>query len=324
MVYSTHLRNQRLLLNSLFVGILYSFILLESGTNSHAFAPTQNVSPIFQQTRDLNQKNNVLTRVFSSATTGEEIKPGLTKVITKKGDGDRLQFGDIALVKYSCNVPSMPPFSKASIQKVQVSSGSGVFIKGWDIALSTMSVGERATIHVQDAEAFGYGAAGVPPFIPSNAAIDMDIEVLEVQESSELLKLDASGLLSNSESAKPRTPAAIAAAYQSRQDEAELVEEKEGLEGIIEKLKSFYFFGFFEGETGQKAPWYLRPSITFPLAFFIVGAAFAVSVGLDAISERGMPSTDELDEIVVSSNYMKDMLVYSLMVQNGVGSNVNF
>jgi hypothetical protein len=301
-------------MNSLFVGVFFSFVFFGSNSNCDAFAPGRTISPIFDHVRDLNQKNNVLTRVFSSATTAEEIQPGLSKVITRKGFGDRLQSGDIALVKYSCNVPSMPPFAKASKQKVQVTSGSGVFIKGWDVALSTMSVGERATIYVEDSEAFGYGASGVPPFIPSNAAIEMDIEVLEVQDSSELLKLDASGLLSNSESAKPRTPAAIAAAYQTRQDEAQLVEEKEGLEGIIEKLKGFYFFGFFEGETGQKAPWYLRPGITFPLAFLVVGAAFAVSVQLNAISERGVPTRDELDDVVLSLNYIKDMLVYSLMI----------
>lgn len=76
--------------------------------------------------------------------------------------------------------------------------------------------------------------------------------------------------------------------------------EKEGLEGFIEKAKNFYFFGFFEGETGQQAPWFLRPSITFPLAFGVVGAAFYVSVISGAISERGAEVTDELDEIIVS------------------------
>ena len=50
----------------------------------------------------------------------------------------------------------------------------------------------------------------------------------------------------------------------------EKAEEKEGLEGWIEKAKSFYFFGFFEGETGEQAPWILRPSITFPIAFAVV------------------------------------------------------
>ena len=76
--------------------------------------------------------------------------------------------------------------------------------------------------------------------------------------------------------------------------------EKEGLEAFIEKAKNFYFFGFFEGETGQRAPWFLRPSITFPIAFLIVGAAFYVTFISGAISERGAAVTDELDEIVLS------------------------
>ena len=29
-------------------------------------------------------------------------------------------------------------------------------------------------------------------------------------------------------------------------------DEKEGLEGLIEKAKDFYFFGFFDGETGER------------------------------------------------------------------------
>ena len=78
--------------------------------------------------------------------------------------------------------------------------------------------------------------------------------------------------------------------------------QKEGLEAFIEKAKSFYFFGFFEGETGQQAPWILRPSITFPIAFAIVGAAFYVSVLSGAISEKGAQSVDELDEIILSSS----------------------
>ena len=77
--------------------------------------------------------------------------------------------------------------------------------------------------------------------------------------------------------------------------------EKEGLEGFLEKAKSFYFFGFFEGETGEQAPWILRPSITFPIAFLIVRAAFYVSYLSGAISERGASITDELDEVILSS-----------------------
>lgn len=80
--------------------------------------------------------------------------------------------------------------------------------------------------------------------------------------------------------------------------------EKEGLEGFIEKAKNFYFFGFFEGETGERAPWFLRPSITFPIAFAVVGVAFYISVATGSISEKGAQVKDELDEIILSAAYL--------------------
>ena len=82
--------------------------------------------------------------------------------------------------------------------------------------------------------------------------------------------------------------------------------EKEGLEGWIEKAKGFYFFGFFEGETGEQAPWILRPSITFPIAFALVGLGFYVTFAVGGISERGAQITDELDDIVLSWNVVKE------------------
>jgi len=94
--------------------------------------------------------------------------------------------------------------------------------------------------------------------------------------------------------------------------------EKEGLEGLIEKAKEFYFFGFFEGETGEQAPWILRPSITFPIAFAVVGLGFYVTYAVGGISERGAQVTDELDDIVLSWNVLKDAVtvVALSLVQN--------
>ena len=53
-------------------------------------------------------------------------------------------------------------------------------IKGWDQALRTMVVGERAIVRVTDPE-LGYGATGVPPLIPGNAQLEFDVEVLDTQ-----------------------------------------------------------------------------------------------------------------------------------------------
>ena len=75
---------------------------------------------------------------------------------------------------------------------------------------------------------------------------------------------------------------------------------------MIEKAKGFYFFGFFEGETGEQAPWILRPSITFPIAFAIVGAAFYVAFAFGGIRERGTQVKDELDDIILSYDFVKN------------------
>lgn len=56
----------------------------------------------------------------------------------------------------------------------------------------------------------------------------------------------------------------------------------------------------------------MKPSITFPLAFLVVGLAFYVSLAGGAISERGMPSTDELDEIIIASNTIQAAVILAL------------
>jgi len=190
-------------------------------------------------------------------------------------------------------------------------------IPGWDMAIRTMAEGERASILISDPQ-FGYGDAGVPGFVPSNAQIQIDLTVLDVEENAgfgiaagnggdaDLGAMGMDGPLN-----RPNTPGAIAAAYEQRMKEKAMdePEELEGVEYWVAKIKGFYFFGLFEGETGQEAPWYLKPSITFPIAFLVVAAAFAVSVLGGAISERGMPTTDELDEIILSAG---SVLVFAL------------
>ena len=56
---------------------------------------------------------------------------------------------------------------------------------------------------------------------------------------------------------------------------------------VADGVRGFYFFGFFESQTGETPPWYLRPALTFPAIFAGVGLAFYVLVGMDAILLRG-------------------------------------
>ena len=56
-------------------------------------------------------------------------------------------------------------------------------IDGWEEAIKTMRVGERAIVRITDPE-LGYGAAGVAPVVPPNAVIELDLEVLDAKARS--------------------------------------------------------------------------------------------------------------------------------------------
>eukprot|EP00592_Proboscia_alata_P007102 CAMPEP_0194356830 /NCGR_PEP_ID=MMETSP0174-20130528/4399_1 /TAXON_ID=216777 /ORGANISM="Proboscia alata, Strain PI-D3" /LENGTH=328 /DNA_ID=CAMNT_0039126589 /DNA_START=59 /DNA_END=1045 /DNA_ORIENTATION=+ len=258
-------------------------------TRRHTLQTQQHASPILKMSSPAAASMGAPTIKFP---------PGVTKTVLEQGNGPFINIGDVATVKYSCYLPNNPsaiPFAKSNAEKMIV--GEGLMIDGWEFGLQSMRQGERSVIRVSDPR-YGYGISGVSPLIPPNAEIEMDIQVSLVEAGVDL------GTIASADPLKPRTPASIAAAYNTRREQAALDalnETDEGLDYWIKKIKGYYFFGFFEGETGEKPPWYLTPSITFPIAFAVVGAAFAVSLAGGAIKERGVQVTDELDAIIISS-----------------------
>lgn len=104
---------------------------------------------------------------------------------------------------------------------------------------------------------------------------------------------------------KPRTAADIKSAYEKRMaNKALIVPEDLGFFApvikIVKKLQDSYFFGFFESldepseadkldkqKADLKTPWFLKPYLTFPIAFAVVGAAFAFVIMNGGIYQRG-------------------------------------
>jgi len=228
-----------------------------------------------------------------SSTSTIDLPEGIQKTISKEGDGPYVKRGELATVKYSCYMPDSPPFARSESQKVTI--GSGEMIDGWEKSIQTMRIGERAVVRITD-PSLAYGTDGVPPIVPPNAEIELVLEVLD-STAKKAIDFDA---LAGGDPLTPRTAETISAAYDQVMEKRALEVKKEGIAGWIQTIKGYYFFGLFEGETGEEAPWYLKPSITFPLAFAIVAAAFYVSVAGGAISERGVQRTDELDEMILS------------------------
>eukprot|EP00815_Leptocylindrus_aporus_P001442 CAMPEP_0116067646 /NCGR_PEP_ID=MMETSP0322-20121206/11174_1 /TAXON_ID=163516 /ORGANISM="Leptocylindrus danicus var. apora, Strain B651" /LENGTH=294 /DNA_ID=CAMNT_0003554575 /DNA_START=189 /DNA_END=1070 /DNA_ORIENTATION=- len=290
--------------------LLYTFLIMETGafrTSSNGIlrSSTNNIpNHIHIHNRrtviSTNTQLHTPTKIYSSSSTASSsdrsMPQGISKRVVQAGNGPFVNVGDVATVKYSCSamdaaVATSVTFSQSSAVGEKLVAGEGLMVDGWEYALLSMRAGERSVFEITDATSFGYGAAGVPPVVGPNAQLTFDIQVMNVEQGVDL------GTIASADPLKPRDPKSIADAYSTRRELAALEEanKKEGLEGLLEKVQSYYFFGFFEGETGEQAPWYLRPSLTFPLAFAVVGAAFYVSIKTGAIYERGSQATDELD-----------------------------
>ena len=129
--------------------------------------------------------------VGMSPGVGSNIPPGMIKQVKKAGNGLPIQIGDVATVKYTCDIidestgerSKSGSFSKSSAQKFVV--GDGLMIDGWEFALQSMRGGERSIVRLTDPR-LGYGTAGVPPIIPANAIVEMDLEILEVEAGVDL------------------------------------------------------------------------------------------------------------------------------------------
>jgi FKBP-type peptidyl-prolyl cis-trans isomerase len=74
--------------------------------------------------------------------------------------------------------------------------GDGTMIPGWDQALRSMSVGERAVIRIVDPE-LAYGDTGVPSLVPPNSPIEMDVELFDVQPPTWKIDFDSLALSDN-------------------------------------------------------------------------------------------------------------------------------
>ena len=170
------------------------FATLLTAQSASAFAPIRiratgstierHISPSINTAANTASNTGIHTSLYAGATiTSTPIAEGLTKTILKQGNGPSLKLGEVATVSYTCSILDHDtPFARSNKQKVVV--GDGVMIEGWDKALTTMYVGEKALVKISGAaaELYGYGKDGIPGFIPSNAAIEIEIEVLDAEE----------------------------------------------------------------------------------------------------------------------------------------------
>ena len=88
-----------------------------------------------------------------------------------------------SVVDLECVAPLVGRFdsSRTRGSPLKFALGSGQVIKGWDLGVATMRVGERAILKI--APEYAYGSSGAGGVIPGNATLLFDVELLGVSES---------------------------------------------------------------------------------------------------------------------------------------------
>ncbi len=109
-----------------------------------------------------------------------EMIQGMKVEILKDGTGAQAKPGDAVTVDYVGTLENGTKFD-SSIDRgtpFLFTLGSGQVIKGWDLGVLGMRVGEKRKLTIPPE--LGYGPAGAGGVIPSNATLIFEIDMLKI------------------------------------------------------------------------------------------------------------------------------------------------
>jgi len=106
---------------------------------------------------------------------------GVGVKILKPGDGSAAKVGDLVTVNYLGRLTDGTKFDSSydRNQPFSFTLGQGQVIKGWEIGVAGMKVGEKRELTIPPE--LGYGAAGTGP-IPPNATLIFEVELLNIEK----------------------------------------------------------------------------------------------------------------------------------------------
>ena len=101
------------------------------------------------------------------------------KNVFEEGDGDLPNSGDKVHVHYRGTFEDGSEFDCSyKRDPLPFKVGAGQVIKGWDMGVATMKVGEKAQLVIHSD--YGYGNRGYPPIIPAKATLLFDVELMKI------------------------------------------------------------------------------------------------------------------------------------------------
>lgn len=107
---------------------------------------------------------------------------GLIKEVLRQGEGPQPAQGDEVEVHYVGTLENGDKFdsSRDRGDTFKFQLGQGAVIKGWDLGVASMHVGELAVLTCR--ADYAYGAQGSPPKIPPGATLRFEVELLDTHQ----------------------------------------------------------------------------------------------------------------------------------------------
>ena len=121
----------------------------------------------------------------NTMTNTQQPVEGVQITTLKEGTGVAAKSGDTVSMNYTGMLADGTVFDSNvdpkfnHVQPFVFTIGAGQVIKGWDIGVAGMKVGEQRKLVISPD--YGYGANGYPPIIPPNATLTFTVELVAIQ-----------------------------------------------------------------------------------------------------------------------------------------------
>lgn len=111
---------------------------------------------------------------------------GVKITILQEGNGEVAKSGDTVAMNYTGKLTDGTVFDSnvdpkfGHVQPFVFTIDAGMVIKGWDVGVAGMKVGEKRNLLITPE--FGYGATGAGNIIPPNATLSFDVELVAIKK----------------------------------------------------------------------------------------------------------------------------------------------